>query len=65
MIKHARRLGSTKYVIGSNSWTRDAEKDGLEEELKRRGLQYRGSAKTSFHVKDPEGMGVQFGGLHQ
>jgi catechol 2,3-dioxygenase-like lactoylglutathione lyase family enzyme len=43
----------------------DAEKDGLEEELKRRGLQYRGSAKTSFHVKDPEGMGVQFGGLHQ
>ena len=42
----------------------DAEKDGLEEELKRRGLQYRGSAKTSFHVKDPEGMGVQFGGLH-
>ena len=43
----------------------DAEKDGLEEELKRRGLQYRGSAKTSFHVKDPEGMGVQLGGLHQ
>src|SRR6266478_3535680 len=43
----------------------DAEKDGLEEELKRRGLQYRCSAKTSFHVKDPEGMGVQFGGLHQ
>src|SRR6478736_924012 len=43
----------------------DAEKDGFEEELKRRGLQYRGSAKTSFHVKDPEGMGVQFGGLHQ
>jgi hypothetical protein len=28
----------------------DAEKDGLEEELKRRGLQYTGSAKTSFHV---------------
>ena len=22
-------------------------------------------AKTSFQVKDPEGMGVQFGGLHQ
>src|ERR1700682_4102074 len=43
----------------------DAEKDGFEAELKRRGLQYRGSAKTSFHVKDPEGMGVQFGGLHQ
>ena len=43
----------------------DAEKDGLEAELKRRNLQYTGSAKTSFQVKDPEGMGVQFGGLHQ
>ena len=43
----------------------DAEKDGIEAELKRRGLQYTGSAKTSFQVKDPEGMGVQFGGLHQ
>jgi catechol 2,3-dioxygenase-like lactoylglutathione lyase family enzyme len=43
----------------------DAEKEGIEEELKRRNLQYTGSAKTSFQVKDPEGMGVQFGGLHQ
>jgi catechol 2,3-dioxygenase-like lactoylglutathione lyase family enzyme len=43
----------------------DAEKDGLEEEFKRRGLQFTGSAKTSFQVKDPEGMGVQIGGLHQ
>jgi catechol 2,3-dioxygenase-like lactoylglutathione lyase family enzyme len=43
----------------------DAEKDGLEEEFKRRNLAYTGSAKTSFQVKDPEGMGVQIGGLHQ
>ena len=43
----------------------DAEKDGLEAELKRRKLEYTGSAKTSFQVKDPEGMGVQFGGLRQ
>jgi catechol 2,3-dioxygenase-like lactoylglutathione lyase family enzyme len=43
----------------------DAEKEVMEEELKRRGLKYTGSAKTSFQVKDPEGMGVQFGGLHQ
>ena len=43
----------------------DTEKDGLEAELKRRKLEYTGSAKTSFQVKDPEGMGVQFGGLHQ
>jgi catechol-2,3-dioxygenase len=43
----------------------DAEKEGLEAELKRRNLTYTGSGKTSFQVKDPEGMGVQFGGLHQ
>jgi catechol 2,3-dioxygenase-like lactoylglutathione lyase family enzyme len=43
----------------------DREKDGFEEQLKRRGLTYTGSAKTSFQVKDPEGMGVQFGGLAQ
>src|ERR1700731_3225207 len=43
----------------------DAEKDGLEAELKRRKLEYTGTAKTSFQLKDPEGMGVQFGGLHQ
>ena len=43
----------------------DAEKDALEAELKRKGLTYTGTAKTSFQVKDPEGMGVQFGGLHQ
>jgi catechol-2,3-dioxygenase len=43
----------------------DAEKERMEDELKRRGLKYTGSAKTSFQVKDPEGMGVQFGGMHQ
>ena len=43
----------------------DAEKEALEAELKRRNLTYTGTAKTSFQVKDPEGMGVQFGGLHQ
>jgi catechol 2,3-dioxygenase-like lactoylglutathione lyase family enzyme len=55
------RVDHIAYTV--TNW--DAEKDGLEEELKRRGLQYTGSAKTSFQVKDPEGMGVQFGGLHQ
>jgi catechol 2,3-dioxygenase-like lactoylglutathione lyase family enzyme len=43
----------------------DAEKDAFEAQLKRRNLKYTGSAKTSFQVKDPEGLGVQFGGLHQ
>ena len=43
----------------------DVEKDAFEAQLRRRNLQFTGSAKTSFQVKDPEGMGVQFGGLHQ
>ena len=43
----------------------DTEKDAFEAQLKRKGIQYTGSAKTSFQVKDPEGMGVQFGGLRQ
>jgi catechol 2,3-dioxygenase-like lactoylglutathione lyase family enzyme len=55
------RVDHIAYTVAN--W--DAEKDGLEDELKRRGLAYTGSAKTSFQVKDPEGMGVQFGGLHQ
>src|SRR4051812_33749021 len=33
----------------------DSEKEGVEAELKRRNLQFTGSAKTSFQVKDPEG----------
>src|SRR5437588_13061736 len=55
------RVDHIAYTV--TNW--DAEKDGLEAELKRRNLQYTGSAKTSFQVKDPEGLGVQFGGLHQ
>jgi catechol 2,3-dioxygenase-like lactoylglutathione lyase family enzyme len=43
----------------------DVEKDTFEAQLKRRNLQFTGSGKTSFQVKDPEGMGVQFGGLRQ
>src|ERR1700674_3668377 len=57
----ASKVDHIAYTVAN--W--DAEKDGLEEELKRRNLQYTGSAKTSFQVKDPEVMGVQFGGLHQ
>src|SRR5437762_10445721 len=54
------RVDHIAYTI--TNW--EAEKEGLEAELKRRKLEYTGSAKTSFQVKDPEGMGVQFGGLH-
>jgi hypothetical protein len=43
----------------------DNEKEGLAAELKRRNIPFTGDAKTSFHVKDPEGFSVQFGGLVQ
>ena len=43
----------------------DVEKEGLAAELKRRNIAFTGDAKTSFHVKDPEGFSVQFGGLVQ
>ena len=43
----------------------DAEKEALASELKRRNIPFTGDAKTSFHVKDPEGFSVQFGGLVQ
>ena len=67
LIPRNRANGGTAKVdhIAYTVTNWDAEKDAFEEELKRRGLQYTGSAKTSFQVKDPEGMGVQFGGLHQ
>ena len=43
----------------------ETEKEGLAAELKRRNIPFTGDAKTSFHVKDPEGFSVQFGGLVQ
>jgi catechol 2,3-dioxygenase-like lactoylglutathione lyase family enzyme len=57
----ASKVDHIAYTV--TNW--DAEKEALEAELKRRNLTYTGTAKTSFQVKDPEGMGVQFGGLHQ
>lgn len=55
------RVDHIAYTV--TNW--DREKDSFEEQLKRRGIAYTGSGKTSFQVKDPEGMGVQFGGLIQ
>ena len=44
----------------------DQKKEGVEAELKRRGLKIvQGDVKTSFHVLDPDGFRVQFGGLRQ
>ena len=44
----------------------DQEKEAYAEELKRRGLKIvQGDTKTSLHVLDPDGLGVQMGGLRQ
>ena len=44
----------------------DQDKETYAEELKRRGLKIvQGDTKTSLHVLDPDGLGVQMGGLRQ
>jgi catechol 2,3-dioxygenase-like lactoylglutathione lyase family enzyme len=56
------RVDHIAYTL--SNW--DKDKDAIEAEIKRRGLTItNGSAKTSIQVKDPDGMGVQFGGLEQ
>lgn len=55
------RIDHIAYTI--ENW--DKEKDAVEAELKRRGLEVRGDTKTSFHTFDPDGFDVQFGGTRQ
>ena len=44
----------------------DERKEGVEAELKRHNIHIvRGDAKSSFHVSDPDGFEVQFGGTRQ
>jgi len=44
----------------------DSKKEAIEAEVKRRGLKIvQGDIKTSLHVLDPDGLGVQFGGARQ
>ena len=43
----------------------DKEKERVQDELKRRGLQPQGEIKDSAHVLDPDGFVVQFGGTRQ
>ena len=57
----ASKVDHIAYTV--TNW--DAEREAMEAELKRKGIQYTGTAKTSLHVKDPEGLEVQFGGLVQ
>jgi catechol 2,3-dioxygenase-like lactoylglutathione lyase family enzyme len=66
LIPRNRPTGTPKvdhiaYTI--TNW--DAEREELAAELKRRNIPFTGDGKTSFHVKDPEGFSVQFGGLVQ
>jgi len=58
----AGKVDHIAYTIAN--W--DQEKEAVEAEVKRRGLKIvQGDAKTSLHVLDPDGLGVQFGGLRQ
>ena len=58
----APKVDHIAYTIAN--W--DQEKEAAEAELKRRGLKIvQGDIKTSLHILDPDGLGVQFGGLRQ
>ena len=58
----APKVDHIAYTIAN--W--DQEKEAIEAELKRRGLKVvQGDIKTSLHILDPDGLGVQFGGLRQ
>ncbi|HYR89358.1 MAG TPA: VOC family protein [Terriglobia bacterium] len=58
----APKVDHIAYTIAN--W--DKEKEAVEAEVKRRGLKIvQGDSKTSLHVLDPDGFGVQFGGLRQ
>ena len=58
----AGKVDHIAYTIAN--W--DQEKEAVEAEVKRRGLKIvQGDIKTSLHILDPDGLGVQFGGLRQ
>lgn len=58
----APKVDHIAYTIAN--W--DQEKEAIEAEIQRRGLKVvQGDIKTSLHILDPDGLGVQFGGLRQ
>jgi catechol 2,3-dioxygenase-like lactoylglutathione lyase family enzyme len=58
----APKVDHIAYTLAN--WDRDKEE--IAAEVKRRGLKIvQGDTKTSLHVLDPDGLGVQFGGLRQ
>jgi catechol 2,3-dioxygenase-like lactoylglutathione lyase family enzyme len=58
----APKVDHIAYTIAN--W--DQEKEAIAAEIQRRGLKVvQGDIKTSLHILDPDGLGVQFGGLRQ
>jgi catechol 2,3-dioxygenase-like lactoylglutathione lyase family enzyme len=58
----APKVDHIAYTIAN--W--DTEKEAVEAEVRRRGLKIvQGDIKTSLHILDPDGLGVQFGGKLQ
>ncbi len=58
----APKVDHIAYTIAN--W--DQDKEAIEAEIHRRGLKVvQGDIKTSLHILDPDGLGVQFGGARQ
>jgi catechol 2,3-dioxygenase-like lactoylglutathione lyase family enzyme len=60
--RNARNGGATPRVDHIAYTIDNWQKDAVEAELKRRGLQPRPDTENSFHVKDPDGFDVQISG---
>jgi catechol 2,3-dioxygenase-like lactoylglutathione lyase family enzyme len=60
--RNARNGGATPRVDHIAYTIDNWNKDAVEAELKRRGLQSRPDTENSFHVKDPDGFDVQISG---
>ena len=60
--RNARNGGATPRVDHIAYTIDNWNKDAVETELKRRGLQARPDTENSFHIKDPDGFDVQISG---
>jgi catechol 2,3-dioxygenase-like lactoylglutathione lyase family enzyme len=63
MIPRNARNGGTTPLVDHIAYTIDTwNKDAVQAELKRRGLEPRPDTENSFHVKDPDGFDLQISG---
>jgi catechol 2,3-dioxygenase-like lactoylglutathione lyase family enzyme len=60
--RNAREAGSAPKVDHVAYTIKNWDKDKVEAELRRRGLEPRVDTENSFHVKDPDGFDVQISG---